>query len=69
MNLKGLPEYKLMFEEGHEFLASAAVFSRDGDKLITAAIDNTVRVWDVATGTELVLLEGTGQDAAVALSN
>lgn len=56
------------FAEGHEFLASTAQFFDDGSRLATGAGDSTVRVWDVATGTELLLLEGTGYTAALAVS-
>lgn len=56
------------FEEGHQFLASRAIFFPDKKRLLTAAVDNTARIWDVATGTELTSLEGTGPNAAVALS-
>jgi WD40 repeat protein len=56
------------FREGHEFLASSAAFSHDGRRLLTAAIDNSTRMWDVATGTQQFVLEGTGRNAAVAIS-
>jgi WD40 repeat protein len=36
--------------------------------LITAAVDNTARIWDVATGTELARLDATGRNAAAAVS-
>ena len=36
--------------------------------MLTAAIDNTVRVWSVTAGSQLFALEGTGFNAAVALS-
>ena len=39
----------------------------DGKRLLSAAVDNTTRIWDVATGTQLFALDGTGPAAAVAL--
>ena len=56
------------FAEGHDFLASSAVFSEDGTRLVTGAGDGTARVWDVATGTEILQLGGTGRTASLAIS-
>jgi WD40 repeat protein len=56
------------FAEGHEFLASSAVFFADGSRLATGAGDGTVLVWDVATGAQLHKLEATGYTAALAVS-
>ncbi|MDZ4658536.1 MAG: protein kinase [Bythopirellula sp.] len=56
------------FSEGHEFLASTAVFFADGSRLATGAGDGTVRIWDVATGTQLLEITGTGYTAALAVS-
>ncbi|MBW3542767.1 MAG: WD40 repeat domain-containing protein [Planctomycetes bacterium] len=56
------------FVEGHEYLASSAVFARSSRRLLTGAVDNTVRLWDVATGGEIDRLEETGRSAAMALS-
>ncbi|RPI83275.1 MAG: WD40 repeat domain-containing protein, partial [Planctomycetaceae bacterium] len=58
----------VVFEEGHQFLASNAAFQADGSRLFTAAVDNTVRAWDVATGTEITRFEMTGRAAALAVS-
>jgi WD40 repeat protein len=54
--------------EGHAYLASNAAYFPDGKHIATAAIDNTARIWDVATGTELMKFEGTGHNAALAVS-
>ncbi|MBT4863649.1 MAG: hypothetical protein HON53_00825, partial [Planctomycetaceae bacterium] len=56
------------FREGHEYLASSALFFPNGERMLTAAVDNSVRIWNVARGTELKRLEHTGRSAAVALS-
>ncbi len=61
-------EELLTFDEGHDFLASTAIFFPGGKRLLTAAYDNTTRIWDAGQGTELRRLDETGARAAVALS-
>lgn len=55
------------FAQGHEYLASTAVFFDAGRKLATGAGDNTVRIWNVGTGAELQVLRGTGRVGTVAV--
>ncbi len=59
----------LALEEGHAFLASSALFFPDGMQLVTSAIDNTTRIWDVTTGVQTASIDGTGRNAAIALSS
>ena len=40
------------------FSAFDAVFSPDGQRVLTASWDNTARLWDAATGAELLVLKG-----------
>jgi hypothetical protein len=54
--------------EGHDFLASRALYFDGGRRLITAGGDRTVRIWDAANGTQLDTLEQTGRNATVAIS-
>ncbi|MCA8997442.1 MAG: WD40 repeat domain-containing protein, partial [Planctomycetaceae bacterium] len=54
--------------EGHDYLTSRAEFFADGKYMVTAAADNTVRLWNVATGTQFLRLDRTGRSAALAIS-
>src|SRR6185369_10199081 len=49
------------FVEGHAYLAAKAVFFDHGTRLATSAIDDTVRIWDVANGTQIYRLDRVGQ--------
>ncbi len=55
-------------QEGHDFLASRAVYFNGGKWLLTAGGDNSARVWDAATGSQRCALENTGRNAAAAVS-
>ena len=43
---------------GHTSDVRSASFSPDGNRIVSASDDNTVRVWDASTGAELLELEG-----------
>jgi WD40 repeat protein len=52
---------------GHTGPVSSVDFSADGSRLVSGSWDKTVRVWDVAAGTQQALLEGhEGQVESVA---
>jgi len=55
-------------KEGHEYLASSALFFPDGLNLVTSGVDNTTRLWNVATGGQTRMWKGTGRAAALAVS-
>ena len=55
---------------GHSDLVGALAFSPDGARLATGSRDNTVRIWDLATGTVVRTLDGhEGSVSAVAWSS
>jgi hypothetical protein len=53
---QGLAERALLV--GHEKPLWSAVFSPDGKRIVTASEDNTARIWDAATGKQIVILNG-----------
>jgi WD40 repeat protein len=46
------------FEDEEIFMFLSAVFSPDGSCIVTASNDQTARLWDATTGTELAALRG-----------
>jgi WD40 repeat protein len=48
--------------KGHKGQVSAVAFSPDGRTLMTGSWDQTVRLWDVATGTERASFKWTSDD-------
>ena len=55
--------------EGHDDMVSAVAFSHDGKQLASGSYDNTVRLWNPATGTLQSTLKGhDGTVNAVAFS-
>ena len=43
---------------GHENYLQSAAFSPDGARIVTASVDDTARIWDVANGKEITVLRG-----------
>ena len=54
--------------EGHDFLASMVIPFDGGRKILTAAMDGSVRIWDAERATQLARLGNTGQSAAASVS-
>ena len=48
---------------GHSGAVNSAAFSPDGQRVVTASVDGTARLWDAATDLSLVVL--SGHDGAV----
>ncbi|ETO14106.1 WD-40 repeat-containing protein [Reticulomyxa filosa] len=44
--------------KGHTDIINAVQYSPDGSKIVSCSKDKTIRVWDVASGQQLQLLEG-----------
>jgi WD40 repeat protein len=48
--------------KGHTAAVNWVGLSRDGRRALTASQDNTVKLWDAATGKELLTLRGHSQE-------
>ncbi len=51
--------------KGHTSAVGDAVFSPDGARLATVSGDRTIRIWDLATGQEILKLSGDPRVSAV----
>ena len=49
---------QLLTLKGHKGNVFSAVYSPDGKRVITASHDETARIWDAETGTEIAVLKG-----------
>ena len=43
---------------GHRNRVSSVAFSSDGTRLVSASLDQTVRVWEAASGKPVAVLQG-----------
>ena len=58
------PSYQWPLFTGHHGIISGISFSPDGKLLTTADSANTIRLWDVATGRQLLVLKGHAGSAS-----
>ena len=49
---------ELVVQTGHSFFVKSVAFSPDGKTLASGSDDDTIKIWDVATGKELRTLSG-----------
>ena len=59
-NAAGSMAGQIAMLKGHEAAVYSAVFSPDVSRIVTAGADNTARIWDAATGGEIMVLRGPG---------
>ncbi|MEM7536897.1 MAG: TIR domain-containing protein [Chloroflexota bacterium] len=52
---------------GHNRWVNTATFSHDGQYIVSASGDNTVRIWDANTGVPIAVLEGHTDDVSMAM--
>jgi hypothetical protein len=58
LNLLTLETYKTSIQTGHQNSVNSVAFSPDGQRIVSGSYDNSVRVWDAVSGTQLLKLEG-----------
>ena len=58
INKSTLPEPCVMTRFGHSGAVNACTFSPDGKDLLSASEDGTLKIWDVAAGSEIRTLSG-----------
>ncbi len=56
--LRHIADQSRMTLLGHKERVKSVAFSPDGKRMVSGSLDETVRVWDVATGDELITLRG-----------
>lgn len=60
---------QLVPQSGHASMLTSARYSRDGKRIVTTSWDQTVRIWDAETGTELLPLVGHIGSGPVEVAN
>jgi len=57
-----------IYREGHIFGARQVAVNSDQSRIVSAATDNTARIWDAVAGAELDWVRGAGSTGVVAIS-
>ena len=60
---------KLALADAHVDRVNSAIVTHDGDKLITASADRTIRVWSIETGRQLKVLNHEDRVSTIACSS
>jgi len=61
--LNHISDQAVMTLRGHDEVVYLVAFSPDGKRIISGSRDNTIKVWDSATGAELMTLRGAATGA------
>jgi WD40 repeat protein/serine/threonine protein kinase len=67
-HLRHITDLSTMTFSGHDGPLESVAFSRDGRRIVSGSADRTARVWDVATGHELLRIQHNDCVRAVELS-
>jgi hypothetical protein len=67
-NWRRLAGAEKFFLKGHTNRVSGVAFSPDGKRIVSGSWDNILKVWDVATGQEVLTLKGANVYSSVAFS-
>jgi len=66
--LNHISDQAVMTLRGHDEVVYLVAFSPDGKRIISGSRDNTIKVWDSATGAELMTLRGHDGLSSIAFS-
>ncbi len=54
-------EFKLVLPQGHSQSVSSVAWSQDGSRIVSGSLDNSLKVWDAASGKCVLTLAGHSQ--------
>jgi hypothetical protein len=68
-HVRGLQRRTMMLMRGHTWFVNSVAISLDGRRIVSGSKDKTVRVWDIATGQNVLTLTGHADEVnSVAIS-
>ena len=56
-------------EDGHDKVVNSVAFNHDGSRIVSGSDDDTVRVWNAATGEQIMKAEDDGWVRSVAFDH